>query len=191
MSSLSPTAERICDAAIRHFAEVGYEGSSLNEIATDVGIRKASLYSHFRGKDELFLAALSVALEVEQAFVAEAYASPAPDGAGSGYVQEIDKRYPTSPHLRFLLRAAYLLPKSIAKQVGAGYEGFLASLRQHYLVQLDADRPGLAEDDRNGFAESYVGIVESLFVELTYGSTKAMAVRRDALWRILSQAVGK
>ncbi|WP_128253753.1 TetR/AcrR family transcriptional regulator [Falsirhodobacter deserti] len=189
MSSLSPTAERLCNAAIRHFAEVGYEGGSLNEIATNVGIRKASLYSHFRGKDELFLAALSVALEVEQTFVAGAFAQPVSDGAGSAYVLAIEERYPASPHLRFLLRAAYLLPKSIATQVGAGYEGFLALLRQHYLDQLDVNRPGLAKADRDCFAEAYVGIVESLFVELTYGNPKAMAARRDALWRILSLAV--
>ncbi|WP_410469610.1 TetR/AcrR family transcriptional regulator, partial [Bradyrhizobium sp.] len=54
MKSRSPSLARICDAAVQHFAVVGYDAASLNEIAGMVGIRKASLYSHVASKDELF-----------------------------------------------------------------------------------------------------------------------------------------
>lgn len=50
------TKEKIKNAAFALFAQKGYEGTSMSEIADRVGIKKASLYAHFSGKDNLFLA---------------------------------------------------------------------------------------------------------------------------------------
>lgn len=49
------TSDRIKEVSLRHFARNGYEGASLAHIADDIGIKKQSIYSHFKGKDELFL----------------------------------------------------------------------------------------------------------------------------------------
>ncbi|GAK08781.1 TetR/AcrR family transcriptional regulator [Geomicrobium sp. JCM 19038] len=49
------TKERIVYEAMRAFASKGYEGTTLAEIATNVGIKKPSLYNHFKNKDELYL----------------------------------------------------------------------------------------------------------------------------------------
>jgi AcrR family transcriptional regulator len=58
-----PTAERIIDAAERHFATHGYAATSLNDIADDVGIRTPSLYKHFASKRELYRAVLGRLLD--------------------------------------------------------------------------------------------------------------------------------
>jgi hypothetical protein len=47
------TKERIFDAAIRLFAQNGFDATSMREIAEVVGIKKASMYSHFKSKDEI------------------------------------------------------------------------------------------------------------------------------------------
>jgi len=52
------TAERILDAAEELFAERGYEGTTLRDVATRVGIRNPSLYNHFDGKESLYAAVL-------------------------------------------------------------------------------------------------------------------------------------
>ncbi|WP_047375480.1 TetR/AcrR family transcriptional regulator [Exiguobacterium sp. ZOR0005] len=48
------TKQRIEQAATRRFALEGYEGLSLAALAEDVGIKKASLYAHIEGKEQLF-----------------------------------------------------------------------------------------------------------------------------------------
>jgi TetR/AcrR family transcriptional regulator, cholesterol catabolism regulator len=46
---------RIVDAALDFFSTRGYEGTSIRDIASAVGMTTASLYYHFASKDELFV----------------------------------------------------------------------------------------------------------------------------------------
>jgi AcrR family transcriptional regulator len=58
-TSDQPTRAAILDAAERRFAERGYEGVSVREIAADAGLKnQASLYYHFASKQEIYDAAL-------------------------------------------------------------------------------------------------------------------------------------
>jgi AcrR family transcriptional regulator len=50
--------ERVLAAALRRFAEVGYDTASMNAIAAAAGITKPVLYDYFPSKQELFAAVL-------------------------------------------------------------------------------------------------------------------------------------
>lgn len=52
------TAVRILDAAEQIYADYGYEGTSLRQIAEAVGIKEPSLYKHFAGKDAIYNAVI-------------------------------------------------------------------------------------------------------------------------------------
>lgn len=54
------TRQRILDAALTIFAEKGYEGTNLLDIAESVGIVKSAIYRHFSGKEELWDAVIEM-----------------------------------------------------------------------------------------------------------------------------------
>ena len=47
------TKERILEAALELFAEKGYLGASMSDIAKQLGITKGALYKHYTGKQEI------------------------------------------------------------------------------------------------------------------------------------------
>jgi AcrR family transcriptional regulator len=63
--------DEIIAEATRLFAERGYEGASMGDLAERVGLRKASLFHHFASKDVLYATVLGQLLEgVQRAVVA-------------------------------------------------------------------------------------------------------------------------
>lgn len=56
------TKDRIVRAAIKNFLNYGYEKASLSTIAEEVGIKKPSIYHHFKNKDSIFEASIDYLL---------------------------------------------------------------------------------------------------------------------------------
>ena len=52
----------ILDAAMRHFADHGYEAARVGDMANQLGIAKGSVFQHFGSKDGLFFEAYKSAL---------------------------------------------------------------------------------------------------------------------------------
>ena len=50
------TRERILDVALDLFIEQGFDGTSLRQIAEQLGVTKAALYYHFTSKDDILMA---------------------------------------------------------------------------------------------------------------------------------------
>lgn len=48
--------EQIADAALRRFARYGFKRSSMDDIAREAGLAKATIYLHFKGKEDVFRA---------------------------------------------------------------------------------------------------------------------------------------
>jgi AcrR family transcriptional regulator len=63
------SSNKIKKAALFHFANSRYDGTSLAIITSEVGIKKQSIYTHFANKDELFLTLMNEALIREQEYI--------------------------------------------------------------------------------------------------------------------------
>ncbi|HEU5081972.1 MAG TPA: helix-turn-helix domain-containing protein [Acidimicrobiales bacterium] len=68
--SADPTRDRLIEAAAAVFAEKGYDGAGVQEIARRAGFTTGAIYGRFRGKAELLLAAIEAHThnELEQLF---------------------------------------------------------------------------------------------------------------------------
>jgi len=82
-----PTRDRLAVEAARMFAQRGYHGTSVSDLAAALGIQKSSLYAHISGKADLLA---EIALAGAAAFHAALDALP--DGAAAGERLELALR---------------------------------------------------------------------------------------------------
>lgn len=57
------TKQEILEHALTLFMNRGYEGASMSDLAAATGIKKASLYAHYSGKEEIFSAVFTGVVE--------------------------------------------------------------------------------------------------------------------------------
>src|ERR1700746_540114 len=57
------TASAVLDAALTLFAERGYHGTAVSQIAASLGIRTPSLYNHMRSKQDLLEAIIGQTMD--------------------------------------------------------------------------------------------------------------------------------
>ena len=81
------TKERILETALELFAQNSYLGTSMNDIARQLGFTKAALYKHYAGKQEILDRIVQRMNELDAARAA-AYEMPgaAPEGFAQAYL---------------------------------------------------------------------------------------------------------
>jgi AcrR family transcriptional regulator len=118
------TRQAILDAALALFAERGFFGTSLRDVAGAVGVRESALYNYFPGKDALFDALL--------------------DAASAEKVE----------HLSALLRAPALDGRNVLEQIAVStLDRFVESRQMQLFSILMSDGLRLAREGRINFLE--------------------------------------
>jgi TetR/AcrR family transcriptional regulator len=103
-SSGEETRAAILAAAERHFAERGFEAARLEDIAADVGIRRAAIFYHFTDKHELYAAMLDEVFGgVQRALPGTGSAAERIEAAIGGWIDYVARRPAVA---RLILREA-------------------------------------------------------------------------------------
>jgi AcrR family transcriptional regulator len=79
--------EEALTAALRVFWTLGYEGASMSELTSAMGITRPSLYAAFGNKEELFKKALDLYERDKLAYVGEALKAPTARGVAERLIQ--------------------------------------------------------------------------------------------------------
>jgi TetR/AcrR family transcriptional regulator len=92
MDKITESKEQILSAAAEIFAEKGFEGARVDEIAHRANVNKALIYYYFRSKDELLLSLLrEISDDVAVFLETDELASIVPDTTPEAISQVIDK----------------------------------------------------------------------------------------------------
>lgn len=183
-------SDLILQTAVSHFAKEGYEGASLSKIAEEVGIKKPSIYAHYKGKDDLFLSAVQYSLHTQKAQLAAYFNSMREESLESllfGYFEWLAKESQDNERMKFIIRVAYFPPLKLEKEVGELFNPFFDTMHQH-LTRLLRERHRhekvLHSEDFSNAALAYLTITEGVMNELVYSGMEKYEQRLQAVWPI-------
>ncbi len=129
------TRQRLLEVAAELFAERGYSGASLADMAKRLGIRKPSLYNHIVSKDELFMELLQRSVEAWQA------AGESPLRGDGSHRQRLRRHLQStvdfaveSPHATALCRLAV---SQVSGELAGRASDYLLQHRNEYQRQME------------------------------------------------------
>ncbi len=116
--------QRISDAAAQIFAEVGFAGARVDEIAKRANVNKATIYYHIGGKETLYAYILQQVFENLVTGVAERIAEcHTPEEKLKVYIRSLSVEIQSNPHLPVLMMREFAsdyqhLPETIFEEIG-------------------------------------------------------------------------
>lgn len=180
------TITQIRKVALVHFIQKGYEGASLSDIAQEVGIKKQSIYTHFKSKDELFLTVMNQVIDEETKFLHEFFLQPntSLEEYFKSFIFELHKRYTENDdsNMKFVLRMAYMPPLHLKEEVVKRFNSYFLDLEEIVNKQFSDDRELSKKADAATLA--FMTMLDGLLVALIYGGTDRFTQKFEACWGI-------
>ncbi|WP_152396284.1 TetR/AcrR family transcriptional regulator [Paenibacillus guangzhouensis] len=188
------TAARIQQVALEHFAIHGYSGASLSQIAEDVGIKKPSIYAHFKGKEDLFLHVLDEVLHEEYQALIQYMHDHQQDSLEErlyGVLAYQLKRYEQSEAAKFLLRVSFIPPKNLCDQVSKKIYAHLDQWEQALVqtIQSSCDLGELRGIGADHAASAFLCLSDGLQIELLYSGQERYNRRLKASWKVFWRGI--
>ncbi|MFD2169150.1 TetR/AcrR family transcriptional regulator [Tumebacillus lipolyticus] len=188
------TANRIKQVALKHFANHGYEGASLADIAAEVGIKTPSIYAHFKGKDDLFLQVIQDIAEEELSFLKRSFQEHKDQSFKTSLYQVLvsyKERYEQDLQMKFWLRMSFFPPLHVKEQVDRYVMEYLDRAEQLLVtVFASAIESGvIARVGAERATIAYMAMMDSIFVEMLYGGEERSQKRLEAAWAIFWRGV--
>ncbi|KQU22486.1 TetR family transcriptional regulator [Bacillus sp. Leaf13] len=190
-------SNEIKEAALKFFTIHGYEGASLSLIAEEVGMKKQSIYAHFKGKDDLFLQVLRDAKETELSSNLQYFSkvdSKNPEKDLYGFLQLIIDLFQKNEQLKFWLRMSFFPPAHLEKAIGQEVidieEKVQAILESKFQDWINAKL--IVEDVAITPTYAFLGVVDSIMLELVYGNDeKRLKDKLTASWKVFWRGISQ
>ncbi|YCA46142.1 TetR/AcrR family transcriptional regulator (plasmid) [Bacillus sp. JZ8] len=189
------TSEQIKEAALRQFALHGYKGASLTSIANEVGIKKQSIYTYFKSKEELFVHSFNESIVHELHFI-EQFFTGLNDMLSAEkllyrFLIEYMNRYDESINTSFFIRTSYFPPHQLKELIIR--ESYRLTDRLECLLKLLFEEKGdllNSNFSADTVTAAYLTILDGLFVEMLYGGrSERLQKRISSSWDIFWQGI--
>lgn len=157
------TRERLLDVAGRHFAEHGYDGTSVRAVATEAGVAANLITRYFGGKAGLFAAATTIDLQ------ARALLPGPPQALGDRIARGVVQRWEsadTADPLLMMLRSAGTSPSAAEALAKFFATQASAPLAEHLTTTLGCTAHDAA-DRASAVGALILGVVTSRYIMRT------------------------
>ncbi|MFC0270870.1 TetR/AcrR family transcriptional regulator [Metabacillus herbersteinensis] len=185
------TANLIKKAAKRHFAREGYDGASLAAIASEVGIKKQSIYSHFSNKDHLFLTITEEIFSDEVNTIKIFFEENSGGSVKSTlylFLTNYGERYESDEQTNFMLRNAFFPPKHLEDHVMQKLYGYYDQLEALLMEVLQDEKLVVSSTEA---AIAFLGLFDAVIIEMLYGGKNRFNRRLEASWNIYWRGITK
>jgi len=191
------TADLIKEIALKSFANVGYYGTSIGNIASEVGIKKASIYSHISSKEALFLSILEDVLEWDRNYFTELLKRNDQLDVKSKFellIKEYCKIYTeesSRTKVMFLNRSMMFPPniltekqKNIFKEKEINFTPLIEKL-----ILEGFESKEIKSGSMTDILSFFYCLVDGLFVESCYYSEEDFNQRTESIWQLFWQSI--
>lgn len=178
------TRDRLKAAALAYFATKGYEATSLQMIAEEVGIKKQSIYAFFKNKDQLFLEIFAEAVHKEIAELEKYFKKHAEHALGDtlhDLIINFKERYEKEMNLRLIMYVGFLIPSSLLDEINEKLDQFVA-YKQQCILQKITEHASILRMSPQAATVAYMNMIEGMLVELIYRGTSHYNERLECTW---------
>ncbi|EZH65184.1 hypothetical protein DH09_16185 [Bacillaceae bacterium JMAK1] len=189
------TALKIRNVALQHFANLDYDSVSLQQIAEDVGIRKASLYAHYKNKEDIFFHVLDHAMKQGKraivAFFVDHKDQPLQTTVHSffhWFMKESDQ----SLELKLMIRVLYFPPKHVSCVYYT--KPFLTDLERwfaRYIVVKQRDEQLHFSSPVKHISLAFLTVAEGCLIEFFFAENPRYEERVQAILPVFFHGIQK
>ncbi|WP_225999714.1 TetR/AcrR family transcriptional regulator [Paenibacillus sp. BJ-4] len=186
--------EEIYKSALSQFATHGYEGASMGSIATEVGIRKSSIYAHFKGKDDLFLQVVKYAFQKQTLRIFRYFSdredTPLEQTLHS-FLIWMGQEYESSKTAKFMLRVLFFPPVSLCNKIVDIANPFLESMDQQLirLLRNARHKEPFGHMEPVDVAQSFMTLLDGIMVELLHSGSISYQRRLNIAWPVFWRGI--
>lgn len=176
------SSDLIRKSALRCFSIYGYEGTSLSMITDELGMKKQSVYAHYKSKEDIFMSVLDSVLEEEVDFLREYFSGDFENAADcfDGFITKVKERSLSEKegNLMFILRTSYMPPEKMREEVSAKTRTYWEELEEVVRSVLKgsfADR-----DELRSRTLAVTTLMDGLLSALLYCGTDVLESKQKA-----------
>lgn len=185
----------IKEAALKFFTIHGYEGASLSQIAEEVGLKKQSIYAHFKGKDDLFLQVLRDAKNAELSSMLNFFNemnTNTPEADLYDFLKMVIEMFQKNEHMKFWLRMSFFPPAHLTEEIGKD----VADIDQKVQTELEKkfsewiNTKSIYGKDPRIPTLAFIGVVDTIMMELVYvNDPERLNEKLEALWAVFWRGI--